>query len=141
MRKFLKLKSELAQQRARVLHEQVAMNESIERAKQRLHDNLTSTTALVSSFAAGAATGWVAGKPDEQHIDVDVDINIDRKKVDKVSGEVKNNALSSGIWDEIVALGVSLIMAEVTSKATELIDSAKAKSSQAPGHQDSPPAT
>ena len=137
MRQFLRLKSELAQQRARVLHEHAAMNESIEQAKQKLQDNLTSITALVSSFAAGAATGWVASKPEEQDIDGEVEVNTEHECVDKVSIKVKKNSLSSDLWDEIAALAVSLIMAEVTKKATALVDIAKEKSSQAPEHENS----
>lgn len=137
MRRLLGLKSELKQQRARLHHHRSEFSRNKQLTQAALHRNITSLTALFSSFAAGAATGWWATKPTVKTPAPDADVDVDVKQADKVDVEVSSNPWSSTLLDEAIAVGISLLMNELTGRATSILDSAKQKQ-ETPDEQDQP---
>ncbi len=122
MRKFLKLRSELNQHLSDVAREKAQLDYSVTMTKQKVHNKLTSTKTLVSSFAVGAVTGWFASAGKES--DIELELGDDSANNAKVSVSAKSPSNHLDLINHIKALGVSLLMAEITKKATALVDSA-----------------
>jgi hypothetical protein len=120
MRKFLKLRSELHQQLSDVAREKAQLDYSVTMTKQEVHNNLTSTTSLVSSFAVGAVTGWFASAKKEP--DVVVKVDADSTSHEEVSVSVKSSSIRSDLMNQIKALAMSIVMAEITKKASAMVD-------------------
>ena len=120
MRKFLKLRSELNQHLNDVAREKAQLDYNVAMTKQKAHNNLTSTTSLVSSFAVGAVTGWFASAKNDS--DVEINVDADNAKRENVSVGVKSSSMPSELINQMKALAMSLVMAEITKKASAMVD-------------------